>query len=59
MLSYLPGTSACPGESPHSPPWALLPGEMISVGPPQSLLSCHLLLAARAQISSQDLIHLI
>lgn len=46
-------------ESPHSPPQALLPREAFSVGPPQSPLSCHLLLAARAQIGSQDLIHLI
>lgn len=41
-------------QSPSIP--TVLPREALAVGP---LLSCHLPLAARAQISHQDLIHLI
>ena len=62
MLSYTPGISRLPclGDTPLPPPTGPRCQEKQSQWDPlQSLLSGHFLLAARAQIGNQDLIHLI
>lgn len=61
MLSHPSGTSRlpCSSEPPLASPGPCCQGKQSQQDHPQPPLSCHLLLAVRAQISNQDLIHLI